>query len=153
MRNQKTSNAQRRTSNAQLICQGGESNSRPRAYESPALPLSYPGQIGGDKGQSRDLQCQCDKHHDESSSSSASLSLRCEIGGSKKKIQRKKIFLLFWLPDVRLQVLVIAPDRGHEAYITLFLYCADPAFLMNVAPSGELQHRARFRVAFSGKKK
>jgi hypothetical protein len=24
-------------------CQGGESNSRPRAYESPALPLSYPG--------------------------------------------------------------------------------------------------------------
>ena len=26
-------------------CQGGESNSRPRAYESPALPLSYPGGI------------------------------------------------------------------------------------------------------------
>jgi hypothetical protein len=25
------------------ICQGGELNSRPRAYESPALPLSYPG--------------------------------------------------------------------------------------------------------------
>ena len=24
-------------------CQGGELNSRPRAYESPALPLSYPG--------------------------------------------------------------------------------------------------------------
>jgi hypothetical protein len=24
-------------------CQRGESNSRPRAYESPALPLSYPG--------------------------------------------------------------------------------------------------------------
>src|SRR5439155_21581326 len=27
-------------------CQGGESNSRPRAYESPALPLSYPGAEG-----------------------------------------------------------------------------------------------------------
>ena len=26
-----------------LQCQGGELNSRPRAYESPALPLSYPG--------------------------------------------------------------------------------------------------------------
>src|SRR5207248_9658160 len=26
-------------------CQGGESNSRPRAYESPALPLSYPGYL------------------------------------------------------------------------------------------------------------
>src|SRR5258708_3598477 len=26
-----------------LKCQGGELNSRPRAYESPALPLSYPG--------------------------------------------------------------------------------------------------------------
>src|SRR6266850_6862008 len=38
-------------------CQGGDSNSRPRAYESPALPLSYPGQIG-DKGQSHDLCCQ-----------------------------------------------------------------------------------------------
>ena len=25
------------------VCQGGDSNSRPRAYESPALPLSYPG--------------------------------------------------------------------------------------------------------------
>jgi hypothetical protein len=25
------------------LCQGGELNSRPRAYESPALPLSYPG--------------------------------------------------------------------------------------------------------------
>ena len=25
------------------MCQGGDSNSRPRAYESPALPLSYPG--------------------------------------------------------------------------------------------------------------
>ena len=24
-------------------CQRGESNPRPRAYESPALPLSYPG--------------------------------------------------------------------------------------------------------------
>ena len=27
----------------QKWCQGGELNSRPRAYESPALPLSYPG--------------------------------------------------------------------------------------------------------------
>lgn len=27
-------------------CQGGGLNSRPRAYESPALPLSYPGQSG-----------------------------------------------------------------------------------------------------------
>ena len=25
-------------------CQGGDLNSRPRAYESPALPLSYPGE-------------------------------------------------------------------------------------------------------------
>ena len=25
--------------------QGGELNSRPRAYESPALPLSYPGEM------------------------------------------------------------------------------------------------------------
>src|SRR6266436_9193655 len=69
-------------------CQGGDSNSRPRAYESPALPLSYPGfyfvqkslanslkrptpnafgaalapsypcEIGGDKAQSHDLRCQ-----------------------------------------------------------------------------------------------
>src|SRR5437868_127782 len=27
----------------EIRCQGGELNSRPRAYESPALPLSYPG--------------------------------------------------------------------------------------------------------------
>ena len=26
-----------------MECQGGDLNSRPRAYESPALPLSYPG--------------------------------------------------------------------------------------------------------------
>ena len=31
-------------------CQGGESNSRPRAYESPALPLSYPGTDSNQKG-------------------------------------------------------------------------------------------------------
>ena len=28
-----------------IDCQGGDSNSRPRAYESPALPLSYPGVV------------------------------------------------------------------------------------------------------------
>jgi len=60
----------------------------------------------------------------------------------RRKLRRngrgREYLLLFWLPDVRLQVLVIAPDRGHEAYIALFLYCADPAFLMNVAPSGKL---------------
>src|SRR4030095_11598522 len=39
-------------------CQGGDSNSRPRAYESPALPLSYPGEICGDKGQSQGAPCQ-----------------------------------------------------------------------------------------------
>src|SRR5271157_3265247 len=33
----------RRTSTINRACQGGELNSRPRAYESPALPLSYPG--------------------------------------------------------------------------------------------------------------
>src|SRR5262249_26724487 len=31
------------TTENQKTCQGGDSNSRPRAYESPALPLSYPG--------------------------------------------------------------------------------------------------------------
>ena len=43
-------------------CQGGDSNSRPRAYESPALPLSYPGEIGGDKGQSRHSRCQRERN-------------------------------------------------------------------------------------------
>src|SRR5438552_18940109 len=33
----------RTTKNLKRSCQGGELNSRPRAYESPALPLSYPG--------------------------------------------------------------------------------------------------------------
>src|SRR5205809_4681302 len=49
-----TSNVQRSTPNIQRPtkeCQGGELNSRPRAYESPALPLSYPGmeakRVGG----------------------------------------------------------------------------------------------------------
>jgi hypothetical protein len=31
-------------------CQGGELNSRPRAYESPALPLSYPGSEESQRG-------------------------------------------------------------------------------------------------------
>src|SRR5579859_4884577 len=35
-------------------CQGGELNSRPRAYESPALPLSYPGKTAiGEEGKSK----------------------------------------------------------------------------------------------------
>src|SRR5438477_2342955 len=33
----------RQRKNLKRSCQGGELNSRPRAYESPALPLSYPG--------------------------------------------------------------------------------------------------------------
>jgi hypothetical protein len=33
-----------------LKCQGGELNSRPRAYESPALPLSYPGSEESQRG-------------------------------------------------------------------------------------------------------
>src|SRR5881296_1392481 len=41
-------------------CQGGDSNSRPRAYESPALPLSYPGKIIGGKGQTHEMDCQRD---------------------------------------------------------------------------------------------
>src|SRR4051812_33792590 len=39
---------QTRAARISLKCQRGESNSRPRAYESPALPLSYPG-VSGDK--------------------------------------------------------------------------------------------------------
>src|ERR1700676_4521595 len=41
-RKRPTLNAERPTLNEKK-CQGGELNSRPRAYESPALPLSYPG--------------------------------------------------------------------------------------------------------------
>src|ERR1051326_5250406 len=36
-------NPQSAIGHPQSDCQGGELNSRPRAYESPALPLSYPG--------------------------------------------------------------------------------------------------------------
>ena len=76
-------------------CQGGDSNSRPRAYESPALPLSYPGalfgsqklaiflqrptpnafgaalplsypgKIIGGKGQAHEMGCQRDTHDEQ----------------------------------------------------------------------------------------
>src|SRR6266513_455896 len=36
-------------------CQGGELNSRPRAYESPALPLSYPGALFISQSLSQDV--------------------------------------------------------------------------------------------------
>src|SRR5581483_3607353 len=76
------------TPKASQMCQGGDSNSRPRAYESPALPLSYPGvlssndikqtspdqpqrfqgpttelpdEISGEKVQSLDLCCQSER--------------------------------------------------------------------------------------------
>src|ERR1041385_3679800 len=51
-RERPTPNVQRPTLNQSTTkkCQGGDSNSRPRAYESPALPLSYPGFYFARKG-------------------------------------------------------------------------------------------------------
>lgn|GEM_PF-2516866 len=40
-------------------CQGRELNPRPRAYESPALPLSYPGNSGQTTGTIMSTNCFC----------------------------------------------------------------------------------------------
>ena len=46
-------------------CQRGESNSRPRAYESPALPLSYPGVKAGKSAMLIAPRCQRREHSAE----------------------------------------------------------------------------------------
>src|SRR5580765_7271518 len=74
-------------------CQGGDSNSRPRAYESPALPLSYPGEIGGDKGQSREIGCQRGQTPRTGLPLPPPLNLTLGFrsnGESKKKFERKR---------------------------------------------------------------
>src|SRR5438128_1433426 len=54
---------------------------------------------------------------------------------------------------VRLQVLFGTTQCGHEAHPAMLAHCADPAFLMNVAPSGKREHRAGFRIPLRRKKK
>src|SRR6266498_811703 len=119
-------NPQSKICDPKSTCQGGESNSRPRAYESPALPLSYPG------AKERKLNAS----HSVSTRTDVNRSLfACRVG------------------KVRLQVLFGTTQCGHEAHPAMLAHCADPAFLMNVAPSGKRQHRAGFRIPLRRKKK
>ena len=60
--------------------------------------------------------------------------------------------LLFALRDIRFQILLASPQRSHEAHAAAFGHCADPAFLMNIAPSGKMQHCAGFHVPVCRKK-
>ena len=103
--------------------QGGESNSRPRAYESPALPLSYP----GIKLRRKDSMPRRDMSTDSN--------------------------LLFRLRNVRGKVFFTARERGHEAHSVVLCDRGNPAFLMNVPPAGKPQHCARLDIPLRWKKK
>src|SRR5437660_10448001 len=96
--------------------QGGESNSRPRAYESPALPLSYP----GIKLRRKDSMPRRDMPTDSN--------------------------LLFRLRSVRGKVFFTTRERGHGAHSVVLCDRGNPAVLMNVPPPREPQHRAGLAI-------
>src|ERR1700751_1036070 len=64
----------------------------------------------------------------------------------------REYLLLFGLRDILLQLFVAASQSSHKAYTAVFSYCADPAFLMNIAPSGKMQYCAGFHVPVCWKK-
>src|SRR5262249_40612766 len=61
--------------------------------------------------------------------------------------------LLLWLRDIWCQIFLVPSQCSHEAHSAAFSYRTHPAFLMNIAPSGKPQHRARFHVPLRGEKK
>src|SRR5206468_9614279 len=103
--------------------QGGESNSRPRAYESPALPLSYPG-----------------------------IKLRRKDSMPRRDMSTSSN-LLFRLRNVRGKVSFTARERGHEAHPIVLFDCANPPFLLNIPPPRKTQHRAGLDVSLRRKQK
>ena len=150
-------NRQSEIENQKCDCQGGDSNSRPRAYESPALPLSYPGEFWRRQRSIAGISLSTHDHTNDSSSSSTSSAhsqfsdRRAEKSQTKRK--RKTRPLLLWLREIRRQIFLITSQRGHKAYSAAFRYCTHPAFLTNIAPSGKVQHRASFRIALRRKEK
>src|SRR3954470_6031086 len=87
-------------------CQRGELNSRPRAYESPALPLSYPGVRRQNSTAPADVSTPGDAR-------------RRGCAGSGQ----------IWF-----QILFFAVERGHETDTGLRLDGTGPAFLFDVTP-------------------
>src|ERR1700682_371887 len=108
------------------MCQGGELNSRPRAYESPALPLSYPG-VGGEKIESRNVACQ------------------------RGQTCRSSVDLVFLL-NVGREIFFSAAHRRHETNAIVFLHDAGPIFKINVAPTGKMPRRAALCILLGRKK-
>src|ERR1700730_2063087 len=97
------------------MCQGGELNSRPRAYESPALPLSYP---GFKRRQS-------------------SIAPRCCQRRRKLSILQA-LELIFRLVNIRREIFRASAQRSHEANALFLLHPAAPTFLFDIAPAGKI---------------
>src|ERR1700730_5433710 len=102
------------------MCQGGELNSRPRAYESPALPLSYPG-VGGEKIESRNVACQ------------------------RGQTCRSSVDLIFLL-NVGREIFFAAAHRRHETNAIVFLHDPGPIFEIDVAPAGKVARCGAFWI-------
>src|ERR1700730_13598145 len=108
------------------MCQGGELNSRPRAYESPALPLSYPG-VGGEKIESRNVACQ------------------------RGQTCRSSVDLIFLL-NVGREIFFAAAQCRHETDAVVFLHHAGPIFKIDKAPAGKVARRPSLRIPLRRKK-
>src|SRR6266496_2550988 len=117
-------------------CQGGELNSRPRAYESPALPLSYPGVV-----LAQTISTKPNSTNHESFQGCSTSELPCiNRAGRFNRTSRTcqwSLNLLVRLRNVRGEVFFTATQRGHEADAVALCHCANPVFLMNIPPPRE----------------
>src|SRR5437762_10650244 len=114
----------------EIKCQGGELNSRPRAYESPALPLSYPGEIERLIFPEQ-VGCQSAASHH-----------------SLERDYRLKLSPQLWFRcQIRSEIFFRAANCGHEKNAFARLYRTGPSFLLDVTPALEFLRLSGLRIA------
>src|SRR5438874_1759646 len=126
-------------------CQGGELNSRPRAYESPALPLSYPGAPFISQSLSQDL-CRTNPECFRGCST-AELPWRCGQKVRRRVLTCQRATLLLRRRKIWHQIFFGTPERSHEADPVTFCDRSNPAFLMDIPPSRKLQRGAGLGIS------
>ena len=114
-------------------CQGGELNSRPRAYESPALPLSYPG---------AKFFCTL-KRFFLNPAAMQRIPLRLLAFG---QTGANRILAQLLLRQIRRQILLRAAHCSHEKNAVAHLHRAGPSLLFDVTPALKFFRLPRLRI-------
>jgi hypothetical protein len=115
-------------------CQGGELNSRPRAYESPALPLSYPG---------AKFFCTLKRCFLNPATHAADTAASTAFWANRAQTRMLRQLLL---RQIRREILLRAAHCSHEKNAVVHLHRAGPSLLLDVTPPLEFFRLSRLRV-------